>query len=177
MLLAVDPSVRSPGVALFRRDLLLAVTRLSCKRVSSISDGQHWLNVARQIRAWAIMQCTVDDVTTLVYERPQIYRAAKSKGDPNDLIGLAGVGAALSGLLGVNVLSPSPAEWIGQLPKSTKGSAFASPRAQRIVSRLSPEERALVPDQHDAIDSVGLGLWGLGRLTPKTVLSNGRDGR
>lgn len=172
MLLAVDPSVRSPGAAIFCDSVLVAVARIPCKRASDVSDGQRWLDVATQIRAWVGAR----QITSFIFEKPQIYTAFKSKGDPNDLIGLAGIGAALAGMLGVSVLSPTPAEWIGQLPKSTRGSALDSPRSQRIVSRLSPAELALVPDQHDAIDAVGLGLWALGRLKPHSVFSNGRDG-
>ncbi len=179
MLLALDPSVRSPGVALFRNDVLASAGRLTLKRSTrdgiACSDGQWWLTVARDILRW------IGDarVRTFVFEKPQIYTAFKSKGDPNDLVGLAGVAAAVAGMLppGVEVFSPTPAEWIGQLPKATKGSAKESPRARRILSRLTPAELALVPDQHDAIDAVGLGLFQLGRLEPRTAFSNGRDGR
>jgi len=98
----------------------------------------------------------------------------------------------------LEVFSPMPAEWVGQLSKvcaycdgkkgrgrgkkrvlcpECKGSDWETPRGRRIRSRLSPAELALVPDQNDAIDAVGLGLWKLGRFTPRSVLSNGRDGR
>ena len=87
------------------------------------------------------------------------------------------------------ILTPTPAEWIGQLSKvcpacrgkakkkcsECRGSAWETPRGRRIRSRLTPAELALVPDQNDAIDAVGLGLYALGRLTPQRSLSNGRD--
>lgn len=175
MLLAVDPSVRSPGAAILDRGQLVEVKRFIVK-ASCMSDGQRWLLVARTIYEWSLTRAPLD---ALVYERPQIYTWAKSKGDPNDLIGLAGVGAALSGILFVEnpeleVRTPTPADWIGQVAKTTKGSAKESPRAKMILSRLSPAELALVPDQHDAIDAVGLGLWACGRLEPKRAYSNGR---
>lgn len=181
MLLALDPSVRSPGMALFRNDVLSSAGRLTIKRSKipgiACSDGQWWLTVAHDILKWVGPVA----VRTLVFEKPQIYTAYKSKGDPNDLVGLAGVAAAVAGMLRwhgpLEVFSPTPAEWIGQLPKTTRGSAKESPRAKRILSRLSPAELALVPDQHDAIDAVGIGLWCLGRLTPRTTFSNGHDGR
>lgn len=174
MLLAVDPSVRSPGAALFDGTYLIAVARIPCKRVASVSDGQHWYNVAFDIVVWADGQCA-QTIANLVYEKPQIYTARKSKGDPNDLIGLAGVGSAVAGILRAgSILSPTPAEWIGQLPKAVKGSAKDSPRSRRILSRLTPAELTLVPDQHDAIDAVGLGLWATGRLEPRRTFSNGR---
>lgn len=177
-LLAVDPSVRSPGVALFEGGALVAAARLTVKH-GDVCDGRRWYEAASAIRSWADERRSFGGLD-IVFERPQIYRAAKSKGDPNDLIGLAGVAMAVVGLYGsilASVSSPTPAEWIGQLPKATKGSAKESPRAKRILSRLSPEELKLVPDQHDAIDAVGLGLWRLGRLEPVRKFSNGRDKR
>lgn len=184
MLLAIDPSVRSPGAALFWQYRLRAAGRVRLNaRATGVPDGAWWLDVARMIIKWAEAHGAgvLDPIRTVVFERPQIYRAFKSKGDPNDLIGLAGVGSAVAALAYARwsiagVASPSPAEWIGQLPKKTKGSAKESPRAQRILSRLDESELKLVPDQHDAIDAVGIGLFVLGRLTPRSVLSNGCDG-
>lgn len=188
MLLALDPSVRSSGVALLdeRTGKLIAVSRVKRNDLDNAPDGARWISMAASIWRWVDNTLDVnkhltftDFVNTIVFEKPQIYRASRSKGDPNQLIGLAGVAMAVVGLFHqespVAVYSPTPAEWCGQLPKATKGSAKASPRAQRILSRLSSEELALVPDQHDVIDAVGLGLWRLGRLAPRRVLSNGKE--
>jgi hypothetical protein len=183
VLLAIDPSVNSPGVALFENGRLQAADRILSRNYRLLPDGQRWLEIAKSIASWLQLQGCDDLINDLVFERPQWYAAAKSKGDPNQLAGLAGVAAATCGILatlsvsGFRIKSPTPAEWIGQLPKATKGSAKESPRARRILSRLDENEIKLVPNQHDAIDAVGLGLWALGRLTPRTVLSNGRDGR
>jgi hypothetical protein len=105
------------------------------------------------------------------------------------------------------VLSPTPVEWTGQVPKvcpacngkktepaafrfnakspkrvkrvciECHNSAWGTPRGRRIWLRLTEAERALCPDQNDAIDAVGLGLHALGRLEKISVFSNGRDGR
>lgn len=197
MLLALDPGLNSPGVALFvpntPPEMLRYATRMVIPAVfAELSDGERWMRVGVEIARWAAAR---GHVTTIVFERPQWYQHGKSKGDPNQLAGIAGVAANVTGFLNsyhaVRVLSPTPAEWIGQLPKTCPtckgkakkkcldchGSAWETPRGRRIRSRLSEAEIALVPDQNDAIDSVGLGLWALGRLTPRTVYSNGRDGR
>jgi hypothetical protein len=192
VLLAIDPGMNSPGVALFRTATLLAADRVFIPvEYASLSDGARWLSVAREIARRA-HECGC--VTDVVFERPQWYARGKSKGDPNQLAGIAGVAANVTGILStyapLRVMSPTPAEWIGQLPKTCrtckankkkcpacKGSAWMTPRGQRIRSRLTDAELALVPDQNDAIDAVGLGLWALGRLTPRTVFSNGNDGR
>jgi hypothetical protein len=167
------------------------------RHVADKPDGQRWLIVAVYIEAWLGVDAYP---SRLIFERPQWYAREKSKGDPNQLAGVVGVASMLVGRLSKRwahallddgcVLSPTPAEWIGQIPKTCpackanrkkcpvcKGSAWNTPRGKRIRSRLSDTELALVPDQNDAIDAVGLGLFALGRLTPKTVLSNGRDGR
>lgn len=196
MLLAVDPSVRSPGAAFFMDNRLVACARVAIKddqRVD-VSEGARWLGVATTILAWASGRGALRGALTLVYERPQIYTWAKGKGDPNDLIGLAGVGAALTGRLAAlvphfTVLTPKPDEWAGQISKvcpvckgkakrkckTCEGSAFRTPRGQRIMARLDAAERALVPDQHDALDAVGIGLFALGRYGVQRVYSNGQN--
>ena len=197
MLLAIDPGMNSPGVALFVPNTPEQMLRHAARLVipedwNTLPDGARWLRVAAEIHSWAAARGVVKAV---VFERPQWYARGKSKGDPNQLAGVAGVAANVTGRLSVfetlEILSPKPAEWIGQLPKvcgvcrgkakkkclECRGSAWETPRGRFIRSRLRPDELALVPDQNDAIDAVGLGLWALGRLKPKAVFSNGRDGR
>lgn len=199
MLLAIDPGMNSPGIAVFGASGLVMATRvLIPEEWAEREDGDRWLKVAERIT------CAARDfpIDAVIFERPQWYAKAKSKGDPNQLAGVAGVAACAVGLLAIGgpleVFSPKPAEWVGQLSKvcpycngakgkgrgkkrvlcpECKGRDWETPRGRRIRSRLSPAELALVPDQNDAIDAVGLGLWKLGRFAPRSVLSNGRDGR
>jgi hypothetical protein len=49
----------------------------------------------------------------------------------------------------------TPGQWKGQVPKDIHGA--------RVLAKLDPEELALVPDDHNAIDAVGLLLWALKR--------------
>lgn len=197
MLLAVDPGTNSPGVALFVPNTpgmtLRHATRVPIPAgFAKMPEGARWMHVGREIVAWATALGRIDSV---VFERPQWYQRGKSKGNPNDLVGVAGVAANLTGILSchnaLNVFSPTPAEWIGQLSKvcpvckgkakkkcrECHGSAWETPRGRYIRKRLTPAELTLVPDQNDAIDAVGLGLFQLGRLEPVRVFSNGRDGR
>ena len=195
MILALDPGMNSPGVAIFQeasKGLVAAGRVLVSWEFAELPAGERWLRVAREIVAWFVSK-TIPACAgaTIVFECPQWYQHGKSKGDPNQLVGIAGVAANVTGLLGPSrILSPTPSEWVGQVPKvcptckgkakkkclDCRGSAWETPRGRRIRSRLSEAELALVPDQNDAIDAVGLGLWALGRLTPRTVYSNGRDG-
>lgn len=175
ILLAVDPSVLSIGASVFKDGDLIACQRIRVPVVDGEQDGARWLRAALLVAQYTLI---ADRPRTLVYEKPQIYSWSKAKGNPNELLGLAGVASAIAGLLSASapamlkVLSPTPAEWCGQIPKATKGSAKSSPRAVRILSRLKTAELALVPDQHDVIDSVGLGLHALGRLGIKRTYSS-----
>ena len=185
-LIAVDPSVNSPGVALFRHGVLEACERIKIpKDVSKLGYGARCLRVAQEIAAWWQEQGEREVVRVVVFEWPQTYRETKSKGDHNQLLGLVGVGQSLAALVtGHNVLTgqrppeivtPTPAEWTGQLPKTVDGSLpsdpWTSPRGIRIGDRLEIGERRVVPPQHDAIDALGLGLWALGRYRPRRAFS------
>lgn len=176
-LLALDPSVRSPGFALFRDGVLERAQRTIVKSSSTAVQNGSQLGPSEFSRWQYVAQVITDQlpdvIHTVVFELPQIYTWGKGKGDPNQLLALAGIGAIVAAHYKTFTLSPRPAEWIGQVPKSTKGSALSSPRALKILSRLSVDERTLVPDSHDAIDAVGLGLWALQRLAPKKVLTSG----
>lgn len=191
-LLAVDPSLRSTGVALFRRGELVAARRIQ-RKTEGASLGVRALGMAQDVVAW-IRHCRVDP-QAYVYEFPQIYTATKSDGDPNDLTPLAAIGSAIGMALivaaqhrniTIDIATPLPAEWSGQLPKTKSGDPWASPRGARIHARLTPAELRRfkvahvatpggsdpmagvvlepMPEQHDVLDAIGLGLWALGRF-------------
>lgn len=202
MLLSIDPSTTTVGVALlagtdahqaFARSLRAAAS-IKLEVVPDEDPVQRWLNAARTVENWLLsLNLMTDRITELVFERPQFYSAVKSKGDPNKLVGVLGVAAVLAGRFSLRNATRQftylPAEWIGQLSKvcptckgkakkkcaDCRGSAWETPRGRRIQSRLSIDERAVCPDQNDAIDAVGIGLKHVGRLEPVRVYSNGRD--
>ncbi len=177
-LLALDPSVNSAGVALFRQGQLIA-GRCVKRTAGASSDGERWMYMALEIFHW--LGTVRAHPTVFVFERPQIYDPTKSLGDPNDLIGLAGVAGFLGGMLTVacvarqgclEVVSPTPAEWVGNLPKERTGNPWKNPRGSRVESRLTPDERnRLVAVNHDVVDAIGLGLHALGRFERKRVYS------
>lgn len=189
-LLSLDPSVRSPGAALWEisddpstPSKLLAAGKVKVlihpERKDGpplwVSDAERWIYVAEQVISWMCQVAHLGQfehdlrVTGLAFERPQIYRESKSRGDHNDLPPLAAIGTAVACLLGASgvrprVHSPTPAEWSGQLPKSTTGDPWRTPRGRRIASRLREDEFNRIPAQHDSVDAVGIGLHALGRL-------------
>lgn len=193
-LLALDPGVRSPGVALFRHGCLLAVDRIKLDpEWASMEPAARWLRIGNEITAWWLDNRDGDHyVRTFVYELPQIYseKRGKSKGDPNKLLGLLGVGQSVATIITAfnishgarppELLSPQPAEWTGQLPKTvgkkTPKDPRESPRGARIWSRLEPAEQLIAGAtlQHDAFDGIGLGLhalkrYGRSRIFPGAV--------
>ena len=180
-LLAVDPSLRSSGVAIFRGGALTSSARVTVPKTEAVPAARA-LRMAQEIAAWASER---GEARTLACEWPQIYprthmRKEQRGADPNDLIGLAGVAGALAGLLAAHagqrdaalrVLAYRPAEWIGQIPKATRGNPWNSLRGQRIRAALTSDEADAVPPSHDVIDAVGIGLHALGRLRGGKVLT------
>lgn len=160
---ALDPGVRNPALALFVGGRLVRAERVKVpKDVREIDDeGERARQIAELLEAWVLRHDARPE--TLAYELPQVYGAAKSKGDPNDLIPLALVGGALSGMLRVPVISPRPREWNMGIRKTEVGDPWESPRGMLIAKRLGAE-RACCEDTHDAVDATGIGLHVLGRL-------------
>lgn len=187
---AVDPALNEPGAALARGGKIIAAERVKTdKSWTKLDVGERAARVAEAIVRWGMAHNM--EPRAVVYELPQVYSQVKgkSKVDPNDLVHIALVAANVSGILrlalaprgiAVRILSPTPAEWIGSLPKKKVGDPWVTPRGIRIRSRLDaemaaearalggPEFESIVPS-HDAVDAVGLLLWAMGRLEPRKV--------
>lgn len=176
--LALDPSYGgSCGVAAFRDGRLTVAGDVSPRMYGTREADDpvvRALNVARAVIKWG--ECNAVRPAVLACEWPQIYRATKSKGDPNQIVPLAAVVQAVATLQWANnpqikIVSYKPAEWAGQLPKDTKNPK-SSPRGLRILSKLESSEVTIWSALgHDAIDAVGIGLHYLGRLTPHRVFA------
>lgn len=170
-IIAVDPGLNNPGIAIFRDGVLVAASRVKPDKSSAgMNMGERCRQVAIGLRdyCYKIVPTTGHDeltLHTLVIEWPQIYVAAKSKGDPNDLPPMVGVSMYLAGMLGLPVRSYTPREWLGgTCPKATTGDPWASVRGQRVWVALSELERLRIVPSHDAIDATGIGLHYLNRF-------------
>lgn len=102
----------------------------------------------------------------LFLEFPVIYPGSQGrKGDPNDLLDLAGVDGAIAALL-----EPTT-ELTMYLPSQWKGSVDADVMTERIRNALSDSERNCIvtagAKDHNTLDAVGIGLYRFGRLTRK----------
>lgn len=175
-LLAVDPSIRSTGLALFSGGVLRAATAVRFDSDDEPSIAK-CLRVAEEAAEWVARHRARPRV--LVVEWP-----GKSwRGDARDLHGLCGVNGAIAGVLSLasagagyalEVVSAEPDEWAGQVPKSNRvRDAKKSPRAMRVAAALAahPGESEVWTSVKygDTVDAIGLGLWLLGRFEPRRV--------
>lgn len=157
-LLAIDPSLRGTGWALFKDTNLTHCgvlggpsqsTRIQCVR-------DMWADL------WGDLAVLISRPDEVVLEFPRIYpkgRGASDNVDPNDLLWVAAVAGALC------TLGPSvtyyPSDWKGQSKKE---------KTLRIVLQAcNPAERAVIESvqgakRHNAVDAVGIGMYHLKRI-------------
>ena len=174
-MVALDPSVRSAGVAIFRAGVLTDATTIKMKPTEDEYPPARCLRMANDIVDWVVDRNARPRV--LAVEWP-----GKSwRGDARDLHGLAGVAGAVAGMLSLasiangsalSCISAEAPEWTGGLPKSTTSKGYStSARALRICSKLTNREMLVweTLTSHDVIDAIGLGLWVLGRFDVKHI--------
>lgn len=152
-LLAIDPSLRGTGWALFKDTNLV-----SC----GVIGGPNQLSNIEAVRAIRNgVQGEAPDLQ-VVLEFPRIYPKGRGESDnidPNDLLWVAAVAGALC------TLGPSstyyPSDWKGQSKKE---------KTLRIVLQAcNPAERAVIESvqgakRHNAVDAVGIGMYHLKRI-------------
>lgn len=154
MILSVDPGLRGCGVALW-----------DAGRLAQAAYVENPMKTGRGPAAYRAMGDELSKLTVwgseplhVVLELPRVYPV--SKGDPNDLIDLAGVVGAIAGCMADTCSHYEPAQWKGQVPKTIM--------AKRILSKLSKAELDNVQHvgykDHNTIDAIGIGLKYLGRL-------------
>lgn len=151
--LAVDPGIRGCGVSFFLDESLHFAVYVKNTYVSGNGPAE-----ARAV-AQAVAQWPAD---VLVLEYPRIYPGPRQRGDPNDLLPLAGVVCALAALY-------PRAQIVRYFPRDWKGTVDPDVMIRRVQGRLTPEEtaRVVLPCQslqHNTWDAVGIGLKAVGRL-------------
>lgn len=166
-LVAVDPGLRGCGVALFKGGTLLRAAY-----VKNNAEGRGYnahVGAANAVRLWLYPAPMIDE---LVVEFPRVYPgSAQQKGDLNDLLDVAGVGAAVSTAIRMFDMPIDsradhvfPSDWKGNVPKETM--------TERIRRSLTDEERKRIEKcpaslMHNTLDACGIGLYKLGRLNKK----------
>lgn len=161
LMLALDPGLHECGMAWFREGVLV---RAALARNDVAGRGPRaWRGMAKAcFSAWR-PRGLLDEMAV---ELPQVYHSGRGKGDPADLLELAGVlGATCDRINAGDYVPYHPARWKGQVPKDI--------HHERIVDLwLDEREVAAVrlalegqPEGlwHNVLDAVGLGLHHLKR--------------
>lgn len=150
-LVSLDPGLRGSGVAWFNAQGQLVRTDYVRNPEKTGNGPQAWTGYLR-VALWE------DAVWHFISEIPQVYRAGASKGDPDDLIQLAGVVGVFSSIFRATThLGVKPREWKGQVPKDVHHA--------RLVKTLTPEEMAMVERaappslRHNVLDAIGIGRY------------------
>jgi len=171
MIISVDPGVKATGIAVFDDGELA---------FAFLARGADWFATAKNAHDKLCERLPLDLVEQSLYigEVPQVYQARHLKGDPNDLIDVTLVFAALVGCKGLAPVLYRPREWKGQVPKRVSN--------DRIWSKLSDDERQRVelpPGRkktagalsHNVIDAIGIGLHYLRRGEKRSRASGKRS--
>jgi hypothetical protein len=165
--ISVDPGTDHPAVAIWDRGQLVHASRVKIPTAKwrKLEAGERVRLIAEAIREYSLPYLGGERPLAIVGEWPQIYRASKSKGDPNGLLPLAAITAGVAVRFGVPAITPLPAEWIGSISKDEDNpDCWASARGALVKRRLSVLELSAVVPSHDAVDAAGIGLWVLARL-------------
>jgi len=151
MILAIDPGLYKCGVAAFSPGgILYYAATVKRKREIRAFHGEAlgWATMAHAISP----ELNPWDVASLVIERMQVD--ARTLGKTRALLELSGVVGAISYRFRTSeIVSPTPREWKGSIPKDVMKA--------RLKETLSPRELETVRKgaTHDTWDAIGLGLW------------------
>jgi len=172
-LLATDPGIRGTSAALFRDKQLMRCAYIENPRRTG-NRAAECAAVARYVALWSRL-APGDDVE-LAVEWPRVYDSAIRQGaksvsgkDPNDLLPLAGIDAALAALFpGATTTSYAPSEWKGQMPKEVCHARLRKRLDASELAALDSDLDKVAPSlRHNVLDAVGIGLHHLGRLAPR----------
>lgn len=175
IIVAVDPGIAGCGVALAVEGKIHHARYVRNPAGAGRSQAARCAYMARKVgltaRSWVstIPFNFCVQPQRVVLEWPQVRAAGKGRGDPNDLLFLAGVDAAIGAeLFPWDARCVVPREWKGTIPPDVLIS--------RVQDRLSEEERArvILPAKslaHNVWDAVGIALWTVGRLAPHRVIA------
>lgn len=169
-LVTLDPGIRGCGLAYYEAARLAHATYVRNPRKTGSDTSEVAAMVgalAERLAAWGLPQRAP---RVLAVERPQIYAQGKGKGDPNQLIPLAEIGAGLAcTLVWDRLVTYRPRQWKGTIDGDTMVARIAATGPRSL---LTPEEHACVDLPcaslaHNVWDAVGIGLHHLGRLTTR----------
>ncbi len=147
MLFAIDPGIKIAGLASFGEDGTLLGAELV--KADPVTDPMG-------PKLWDMLDCNRAQYDTRVMEKMHVYSAKQF---------------AAKGLIELSIIGGwvhphhmyTYQQWAGSLKEEVVWN--------RILSRLSPEEKAVLPKKlgphKDVLAAVGIGLHHLGRLKPR----------
>lgn len=179
-LLSVDPGLRKCGAALWRGPELVAAELVIGERAGD-DVAQTVTRMKTEISHWEPIKSNDDRHITplwlvvkheleVVCEYPRTYGGRASRGDANDLVGVALVVGAILGRLACPSRLVLPEEWKGNAPKPDTKAEYERDGyvpEERARAALSADELACVRlprdwrKKLDVWDAVGIGLWAL----------------
>lgn len=169
MLLALDPGLRGPGLALFNgAEELVTCTTFG---VPENRGAEAWLEAVDKAMTWLANEAPDVHITELVYEMMECYEQ-NSSAKNNDLLECVGSGSGIITMValyntGLKVKGYTPNDW-----KGTKKKPIVHRRAKKRLSKrekktlkacLSSLPKGL---HHNALDAVSIGLVHLYRMRP-----------
>lgn len=176
-LLSIDPGLRKCGAALWHDSELVEARLLVGEHEGREVDVTVAVMVDAAI-AWCIDVYDVASIGSLkpwlhlAVEYPRTYGGRSSRGDANDLIGVALVAGAILGRLGCPAQLLLPEEWKGRIHKPESKAEYerdgyvVEARARAKLSAAELERVEWGKDwkkRMDVSDAVGIGLHVLGR--------------
>ncbi len=157
--IGVDPGTRFCGVAWETDDPRFARRAAYVVRSKALSLDLRAVDMATQIVNGLPVRRGERPLAIACVEFPRFYGTAKSKGDPNELIDLAGVAGvvlgALSSSLRVLTELTHPRTWKGSTPKEIHNARLARDFPQWV----EPVERTSKSMQNHVWDACGLLEW------------------
>lgn len=168
--IGVDPGTRLCGVAWECDDPRFARRRAFLVRSKAASLDRRAIEMATEIVGALPVRFGERPIASACIEFPRFYGTAKSKGDPNELVDLAGVAGvvlgALTSILSVVPALPHPRTWKGSTPKAIHNARLARdfPHWAEAVERDTPKSM-----QNHLWDACGLLEW------IKSKTQNGRE--
>lgn len=164
MIISIDPGLNHCGFAVWSSHKNMIFAGLSKNpSIKTIARPERWCAGAGALVRKVMGLPEITDFTqslAIVIEIPVVRQRGSGKGDPNDLIDVAGVAAAcvqaFKNTIGTHVAwAPKPEEWKGQAPKSVT--------ELRVKEKLSDTERKLIEPVnpgviHNVYDAIHLGL-------------------
>lgn len=162
VIIGIDPGLNGSGVALMVQSKVVA--SMYAQSGTALGPAERADVQAQHVSAWlgsklpTLRTCKLH----VFVEQPHTYKR-QAKADVEDLILHAGIlGGTLASRMQAELSYIRPFVWKGTTP----GDVFT----QRILSKLSEDEKEHVTQvgakTHNVIDAIGIALWVSGRLRP-----------